>query len=218
VQVRVRGMLFLQMCPHGGESLATENREHNHWDNTFNYIESDAKTVVNWIHLQGCELNKKVTIRAPRTGLSFTSACLSTVDLTVGAIGELKEGVEVEEDGEDDHQDHISPAPPHVMPDGLVVGDAYVEVALQGDGHQGEGATGEGNLEKGIGVDNEGRAVVGLEVRGEGGCRVVGETCCQGEDVEEREEGEQIGKSWSEVETLTTAEQDRDADQIAYDA
>ena len=45
----------------------------------------------------------------------FTSACLSTVDLTVGAIGELKEGVEVEEDGEDDHQDHISPAPPHVV-------------------------------------------------------------------------------------------------------
>ena len=37
----------------------------------------------------------------------------------------------------------------------------------------------------------------------------------QGEDVEEREEGEQIGKSWSEVETLTTAEQDGDADQIA---
>lgn len=27
-------------------------------------------------------------------------------------------------------------------------------------------------------MDNEGRAVVGLEVRGEGGCGVVGETCC----------------------------------------
>ena len=37
----------------------------------------------------------------------------------------------------------------------------------------------------------------------------------QGEDVEERENGEEICKSWSEVETLTTAEQDRDADQIA---
>ena len=32
-------------------------------------------------------------------------------------------------------------------------------------------------LEKGICVDNEGRAVVGPEVRGECGCRVVGETC-----------------------------------------
>ena len=36
----------------------------------------------------------------------------------------------------------------------------------------------------------------------------------QGEDVEKREKGEEIGKSWSKVETLATAEQDRDADQI----
>ena len=43
----------------------------------------------------------------------FTSP--STVDLVVGAVGQLKEGVEVEEDCEDNHQDHIAPAPPHVM-------------------------------------------------------------------------------------------------------
>ena len=37
---------------------------------TVNELESDAKTVVYWILLQSCEIEKKETIYPPRTGLS----------------------------------------------------------------------------------------------------------------------------------------------------
>jgi len=103
------------------------------------------------------------------------------------------------------------------MPDSLV-GGGYVEVALEGDGHQGVRDARVGNLEKGVGVDHEDRAEVILEVSREFGRRVINQACCQCEDIDEREQDEQICKSWREVEAVASAEQDCQADEIAYDA
>jgi len=103
------------------------------------------------------------------------------------------------------------------MPDSLVVG-GYVEVALEGDGHQGVCAARVSNLEKGVGVDHEDRAEIGLEVSREFRRRVIDQTCCQCEDIDEREKDKEICKSWREVEVVAVAEQDGQTDEIAYDA
>ena len=50
----------------------------------------------------------------------FTSASLVAVGLVIGVIGDLKEVVQVEKDGEDNHQEYITPAPPHVMLEKLI--------------------------------------------------------------------------------------------------
>jgi len=205
------------ICLYVAESPTTEKSEHNHRDKTSNDVESDANIVVDGIHLQSSGSKIKNTTRAPTTALSFTSASFVAVSLVIGVIGDLKEVVQVEKDGEDNHQEYIAPTSPHVMPDSLV-GGGYVEVALEGDGHQGVSAGRVGNLEKGVGVDHEDRAEVILEVSREFRRGVINQACCQCEDIDEREQDEHICKSWGEVEAVASAEQDCQADEIAYDA
>ena len=56
----------------------------------------------------------------------FTSASFVAVGLVIGVIGDLKEVVQVEKDSEDNHQEYITPAPPHVG-----VGDkSFVSIAI----------------------------------------------------------------------------------------
>merc|ERR1712130_755234 len=191
----------------GGESLASEKRDHNHRDKTFDDVEASADITVNRICPQSSGFYQQKS-------LTFASLVKVIADFR-GVIGQLEEGVQVEQDGEEGDQDHVAPAAPHIMPDSWVRRVAYIEVAFQCNCHQGEGAARISNLKNGVGVDDEDGAVLGLEVGGESRCNIDGNTSCRYEDVEEGEKDKQFCKSWLEVETA--AKQDGDAYEIAQD-